>query len=523
LAIEGNDVFATILKGFLRQERGAISPLFVLMLIPICGVLAMAVELGNGALQQRTQQHAADSAALAAAIGNNQNCYDSTGKTSGTVSLSLSGATGGNCVTTSSGVLNAAYTPGYKLEARSVAASITSVNGSTVTPAMDYCPGTTTGNFDCYKVTISSTVPTFLAQVTGLRSLTPTAVAYSNTGSQHDDCFVGTGYDTTSGREFGPSKTGDAIYLNGNNNLGSCWAATAGGTVDCSGSVHFAGVASNNSSTCGAGYQKATYDDSARETAVAADIASLPTAATMSGASFCSIDINGPSTGASPKLKWTDGSLITGGTAGVEYAYFSPNKCNGSNTVTQMSADVTLSDSTTSKSRVLILDGTGLDVNGHNLIASSSAGTTIVATDSGGTTSSSLGTTYGSGGNAYNVILQSTANGGAVDIRAPTTGTFANYAIIGDPAYHGAGGVDDHKNNNEVNFSVLGIVFAPRSDVFLDASNNSYFNSVGTCMSIVANTIQGSGGKLSDALTTNCFALGYVTPTSLFSVIALVK
>lgn len=494
---------AGLARRFLRHERGSISPLFTLMLIPICGVLAMAVELGNGALQQRTQQHAADSAALAAAIGNNTTCYNSSGTTSASVSMSTSGATGGNCITTSSGALNASYTPGYQLEAKAVAASFTSITGATVSPGMDYCPGTTSGNFDCYKVTITRTTPTFLSQVIGVRSLTPTAVAYANTGSVHDDCFVGTGYDTGNSREVNPAKTGDAIYLNGSNNLGQCWAATGGGTVSCSGSVHFAGVAAPNSSTCGDGYQKSTFSDAARESAVSADISSLPSKATM--ATNCSSNIN--------SLNWVDSG------SGYQYAYMSSAKCGGNSTNTVMAGNVSLSDSTTTASRVLILDGVGMDTAGNALTATSAAGTTIIATASGGASTTALGQKY----SGSQDIIYSSTKGGSVDIRAPVTGTFANYAIIGDPTYQGVSALDDSKNNNEINFSVLGIIFVPYSDIFLDSSNNSYFNAIGTCMSIVANTIQGSGGKLSAALTTSCQALGYTTPTSLFSVIALVK
>jgi Flp pilus assembly protein TadG len=495
-------------RRYRRDAAGNVSVTFTLFLIPLCGLLAMAIGMGNGVLMQRTEQHAADSAALAAATGGNTNCYDSSGNTSASVSMSTSGATAGKCVTTSSGTLNAAYTPGYQLEAKAVAASFTQISGATVTPAMDYCPGTTSGSYDCYKVTISRTAPLYFGSVVGISNMQPTAVAYATAGVQHDDCFVGTGYDTSSSRVNPPASVNDAIYLNGNNDLGSCWAAVGSGKVDCSGSVRFAGVLSPSSSSCGAGYQKASYSDAARESAVSALVNALPKTA-MEQNSHCSSDINA--------LNWVDGSSV-GGTAGVQYAVLSSGKCNGANATVVMSADRNLSTTTTTASRILILDGVGIDINGHNLIGASSAGTTIVATASSGTVvgqkfSGSQDIFYNSGG----------SNSGGVDIRAPVTGTFANYAIIGDPAYTGASRLDDSSNNKEVNFSILGIVFVPYSDVFLDASNNSYFNSIGTCMSIVGNTIQGNGGKLSAALTASCASLGYVTPTSLFAIVALVK
>src|SRR5262249_41980431 len=55
---------------FVGDRAGNISPMVVLMLVPLAGVFALAVEMGNVTLQQRVQQHAADSAVLAAAQSN---------------------------------------------------------------------------------------------------------------------------------------------------------------------------------------------------------------------------------------------------------------------------------------------------------------------------------------------------------------------------------------------------------------------------------------------------------------------
>src|SRR5579864_1762010 len=56
-----------LVRRFSRGERGSISPLVAMALVPIIGAMAMGTEEANWWLVQRQAQNAADSAAIAAA------------------------------------------------------------------------------------------------------------------------------------------------------------------------------------------------------------------------------------------------------------------------------------------------------------------------------------------------------------------------------------------------------------------------------------------------------------------------
>lgn len=192
-----------LVRGFLRGERGTVSPLFALLLIPICGLLAVAVEVGDAGMLQRGEQHAADSAALAAATGNDTKTY--------------SGAAG------------------YVLEAKAVATKYPIGNATVATIQTD-CPGSASGANDCYKVTINRTVPLYLGQVIGVTSMSPTAIAYARWGSIVDLCLVslGSGGITTDGNSTG---------------FNLCYAEALQGTVKCT-SVVFEGVFAPATQAC---------------------------------------------------------------------------------------------------------------------------------------------------------------------------------------------------------------------------------------------------------------------------------
>jgi hypothetical protein len=178
----------------------------VLMLAPLAGVVALAVEVGDVASHQRTLQHAADSAALAAATGNDTNTY--------------------------SGVY------GYIREAKAVAFNypIGNATTTTVTPSLADCPGSSNGSNDCYKVAISRPFNLYLARMVGMNSMTASVVAFARTSAKVDLCLVslGSGGITTDGKSTG---------------FGTCYAEALGtGNQKCT-SVTFAGLWSPNAPT----------------------------------------------------------------------------------------------------------------------------------------------------------------------------------------------------------------------------------------------------------------------------------
>jgi len=127
-----------ILAPFRRSEKAAISPMFALMLIPIAGSIAFAVELAGFNYVQRSAQNAADSAAIAAATVN------SGAATTGSTSLNEARA--------------AARPYGYINGQDNVA-----VNSGVVT-----CPTGTQGTSPvCYEAVITTTFPLTFSRVVG--------------------------------------------------------------------------------------------------------------------------------------------------------------------------------------------------------------------------------------------------------------------------------------------------------------------------------------------------------------------
>jgi Flp pilus assembly protein TadG len=444
------------------------------MLIPICGLMGMAVELGNGVLSQRIQQHAADTAALAAATGNDLKCYP--------------GGTVAACSTTGT-------TYGYVLEAKGVASKYTGAN-ATVTPTLTDCPGSASGSNDCYRVQVSRTLPVYLAQVVGLTTLNPIAVAYARTGVYQNDCLIGT------------SGTAPAINIGGSTNVSSCYAR-GNSEVDCSGNaVQFAGViAPAEGTSC-----KAAFTGSSTNFSDATDTNRITTALTTKPPSGVTCSTNLTS------LSWSAVDTTTN----TQYA----RVCS---TTGGMKLTANLEIGSTSYNRVLFIDNVSIDLGGNTLSATnfsgsttSHTGTTIVGVNT--TAANPLFTSTGSG--------NSLAQGAMVADIAPTNdqlSLYKDYALVVDPSNTTVTNVNVAGNgngsNSPISFNLLGVVFAPYSNLPLGGSNTSDFSQYGDsalngCTSIVAYTIIGGGSKLT---ASGCSDLGYTTPKDFYATVALVR
>jgi hypothetical protein len=183
------------------QERGNVTPIMAIVLIPLVGAFAIATETSSWFLNQRSMQNAADSAALAAATNN----------------------TGGK-------------TPAnWDQEARGVATRYnytSGVNNVTVTPTYPVtCPAPWTGN--CYQVTISRDIPIRLARLIGYqgdvamggaRGKTVSAIAIARPTGNGTYCLTALG------------AAADAISFKGapSLDLTGCDIASAGG-ASCNG------------------------------------------------------------------------------------------------------------------------------------------------------------------------------------------------------------------------------------------------------------------------------------------------
>ncbi|MNE02983.1 hypothetical protein D3C80_954690 [compost metagenome] len=165
----------------LFRENGNVGPLGALMIVPLVGALSLAIEGGNWYLTQRSMQHAADSAAIAAA-------------TNGDV--------------------------GYAAEARAVSTRYGYSNGSnnTVVDAIDTaaCPAPSTAT-NCYRVTISRPIPLYLTRIVGFSGDTVV-------GGRSAQTVVAQAVARPRGRGenyclIGLSSTGQSIRINGGPNV----------------------------------------------------------------------------------------------------------------------------------------------------------------------------------------------------------------------------------------------------------------------------------------------------------------
>jgi Flp pilus assembly protein TadG len=124
-------LIANQLRRLRADERGAVSVIMGVLMIPLVGALGIGFEVSNWYLTTRDMQNAADSAAIAAATNGGSN---------------------------------------YDVEAKAVAARYGFVNGtnniSIAVSNTAACPG---GGNNCYSVSISGSVPLYLSQVVGFR------------------------------------------------------------------------------------------------------------------------------------------------------------------------------------------------------------------------------------------------------------------------------------------------------------------------------------------------------------------
>ena len=219
-SVDGCAALVTFLRRLWRCDVGAIGPLTALLLIPIAGSIAIAVEQGEWYYFQRSMQSAADAAAIAAATNNNS---------SGTGS-------------------------GYVAEAAATARAfgyVDGVNNASVTTTIVACPAGVTAGAVCYQTAISTIVPVGLSALVGFRGnavygsgrgqAIPVAAIATSTNIGHDYCLWSLSTGSTSFQSNGgpkPDLQGCSIMSNGSStcnghNLGALYGDAAGTNSGC--------------------------------------------------------------------------------------------------------------------------------------------------------------------------------------------------------------------------------------------------------------------------------------------------
>src|SRR5579863_4136885 len=208
------------LTRYWRDQRGAISPMLVMALVPMIGALAMGMEASNWWLTQRSIQNAADSAVIAAANAGSVN--------------GVQGDAGGT---------SCSVAEDWCYEAQSVASAMGFTNGSSnvtvsATPS-NACPSPLTAT-DCFKVVITKEVPVRLLSVIGFtgdtaigsqryQTVQASAMAYAGSGNTSQNFCIGA---------LGSLVNKD-LTINGgpNSALPGCAIASNGGTTCNGGSI----------------------------------------------------------------------------------------------------------------------------------------------------------------------------------------------------------------------------------------------------------------------------------------------
>ena len=362
--------FANNARRLRRDERGTVSVIVGVLLVPLVGCLALGFEVSNWYSIARGMQNAADAATLAAAINGGAN---------------------------------------YDVEAKAVAAQYGFVNGtnnvSVTASNTAACPG---GGNDCYSVTISGLTPLLLSQVVGFngdadlngspqKRLSAATVAKAAT-QPRDICMLAL---AGSGVAQGIRTNGAPVAnMNGCNVMSNTAA-------QCNGSNLGAGYGMAHGTSNGCGVKPVSnvpvvtdpYSDRA---------SNIPPLSSSGCTSYPQETKHGNTYSVASSNQLSGTISLAGG---------NNFKCGDQ----MLTADVIINAPLGSPA-VLIIENGQLDLNGHTLTTSSGSAVTLVfsGTNSGSYVHAPTDNTNGSGDR--------------LDLAAPTSGPWSGVAIYQDPS-----------------------------------------------------------------------------------------
>lgn len=452
--------WARLIRRLLRSEGAAISPMFALLLIPISGSIAYAVELGGMQYVQRSMQNAADAAALAAATNNSE---------IGTTFL---------------------------MEARAAARPYGYIDGeddATVNAEkLDACPAGTPGTDPvCYEAVITSSFPLSISRVVGFfgtdgsgsQLIVSRAIANANGGSggggPKPACLWALG------------NTG--ITLEGNGipfaDLSGCGIISAG-SINCTG-----GNAQNNANqTRGMNADFALAGSGATSEGCAGDEAgdiSYGDPAWVSAPTDPYAQLSPP---AAPSGTTCQNNTIEGDIAST-FLYFCGDVKIAKNKNVRL----------TGTNTVMVIKNGTLDLNGQTLETyGANASTTIIFTGDNTATKQHYPTSQTSG---------------FLKIRAPTDGTWADIALYQDPTiqnkvYQGQKYTRDFVYaGNSPTWDISGVAYFPGAGTEFKGIVGKYEADV-SCFILIASKIliSGTGQIIADNTTEDCKDAGYSVP-----------
>src|SRR3954452_1952903 len=446
--------FTTQIRGLLADERGAISVIMGVLLIPLVGALAIGFEVSNWYMTTRDMQNAADAAAMAAATNAKSN---------------------------------------YDIEAKAVAARYGFVDGAnTVTVVASNtapCPG---GTNPCYRVPIAGFVPLLLSQVMGVhgdsivngtRKKRLSSVAVAKAATQPEDlCMVAL---AGSGAPQGIRTNGAPVAnMNGCNVMSNT-------NAQCNGSDLGAGfgLAHGTSSGCGV-----------------TPVSNIPVVTDP----YISRASNIPLLSASP----CGGNFPQESKHGNSYSVAATNQLSGTLSLSNgnnfkcgdqmLTADTVINTPLGSTDpAVLIIENGQLDLNGHTLRTSTGSAVTLVFSG----TPDPPGLTY-----LHAPTDNTNGSGGVLDIAAPKLGPWSGVAIYQDPSL--TTGVDVSAAGNSPTWNITGLVYMPHASVQLKGAIDKA-TAGKSCLVLIADNFELSGNAgIAKSDIGQCGAAGLTMPSA---------
>jgi len=443
-----------------KDQRGTVSIVMGLLIVPLVGALGIGFEVSNWYMTGRGMQNAADAAALAAATNGGAN---------------------------------------YDVEAKAVAAQYGFIDGANnITVAASNTATCPSGGNTCYGVTISGAVPLLVSQVVGYqgdttlnggaaKQLSSVAIA-KPTIKPEDLCMLA----------LAGSGAAQAIRTNGSPtaNMNGC-NVMSNTAAQCNGSNLGAkyGFAVGTSNGCGS-------IPRSNQTAVLDPYAGKYTVPPLSD-SGCNGNYpqetkhgNSYSVAASNQLS---GTLTLKGSAYLNNGYF---KCGDQ----MLTADTVID--TGGANAVLVIENGQLDLNGHALTTKDGSAVTLVFSgdNSGSYTHAPTDNTNGTGGR--------------LDINAPGPPPLPNgpqyawqgVAIYQDPSL--TSGLDVAAAGNSPTWNISGLIYMPHASVNLKGAVDKAAHGHSCVVMIADNfTISGTAGILQTDIG-QCPQAGLTMPTT---------
>jgi hypothetical protein len=447
---------ANLVRRSRTDERGAVSVVMGLMMIPLVGALGVGFEVSNWYLKTRGMQNAADSAALAAAANGGSN---------------------------------------YDVEAKAVAAGYGFVNGtnniSVAVSNSAACPG---GGSNCYSVTISGVVPLYVSQVVGYRGdatlnsgpakqLSSLAVAKPTTQPQNL-CMLAL---ASSGAAQGIRTNGAPVAnMNGCNVMSNTAAQCNGSNLGAG-----YGFAHGTSNGCGV---KSVSNVPAVSDSYASLASNIPPLSSSPCAGNYPQETTHGNTVTPPSSRVSGAVTLNGVTSSLSLSGGNNFMCGDQ----VLTANVTI-DTPVGSPAVLVVENGQLDLNGHTLTTSNGSAVTIVFSGTNGSyTHAPTDNTNGSGGN--------------LNIAAPTSGPWSGVAIYQDPSL--TTGVDVSAAGNSPTWNISGLVYMPHASVTFKGAVDKATNGK-SCFVMVADNFQisGTAGILQTDIG-QCGQAGLTMPTA---------